>query len=44
MTDEEIQEFLDMFKTIPDPEHYPRCFAWYVRLYLHNKERQNNER
>ena len=33
-----------MFKTIPDPEHYPRCFAWYVRVYLHHKEGQNNER
>ena len=46
MTDEEIDkevnEFLEMFSHIdlPNPEQYPRCFAWYVKLYKYYKEQE----
>ena len=41
-TDEEIKEFLEMFSDydIPNPEHYPRCFAYYVKLYKFYKSRE----
>ena len=40
--DEEIKEFLEMFKNydIPNPEHYPKCFAYYVKLYKFYKSRE----
>ena len=28
--DKEFQEFLDMFPNLPDPEHFPKCFAMCV--------------
>jgi|TARA_R100001510_G_C7442842_1_gene71276 hypothetical protein len=46
MTDEEIEkeieEFLEMFShvNLPDPEQYPRCFAWYVKLFRYYKSRR----
>ena len=42
MTDEQIKEFLEMFKhyDLPNPEHYPRCFAYYVKLYKFYKSRE----
>ena len=46
MTEEEIErevkEFLEMFSHIdlPNPEHYPRCFAYYVKLFRYYKSRQ----
>ena len=27
MTEEEIQEFIDMFETVKNPENYPKCFC-----------------
>ncbi len=40
MTDEEIREFIEMFPNLPNPEHYPRCFEWYVRLFWHYKNKR----
>ena len=42
MTDEQVEEFLKMFEHIdlPNPEQYPRCFAWYVKLYKYYKEQE----
>ena len=42
MTNEQIKEFLEMFKhyDLPNPEHYPRCFAYYVKLYKFYKSRE----
>lgn len=38
MTNEQIQEFLDMFgDRLPDPKHHPRQFQFYVLLYKHIK-------
>lgn len=42
MTDEEIarvyEEMKNMFgDNLPDPEHYPRIFAYYIKLYYHSK-------
>ena len=40
MTDEEIKEFIEMFPNLPDPEQYPMCFKWYVKLYKYYKEQE----
>ena len=40
MTDEEIQEFIEMFPDLPNPEHYPRCLEWYVKLYWYYKNKK----
>ena len=40
--DKEFQELLDMFPNLPDPEHFPKCFAFYVKLYKYYKSRKNN--
>ena len=36
------EEFLEMFShvNLPDPEQYPRCFAWYVKLFRYYKSRR----
>ena len=39
MTEEEIQEFLNMFETVKNPENYPKCFAFYVKLYKYYKSK-----
>ena len=34
MTDEElVQDFYRMFPNAPNPEHYPKSFNYYVRMY-----------
>jgi len=38
--DKEAQEFVDMFPYIPSPEQYPKCFAFYVKLYKHYKSKK----
>ena len=38
--DKEFQEFLDMFSNIPNPESYPKCFAFYIKLYRHYKSKK----
>jgi hypothetical protein len=43
MTDEEIEKILEEMKKmfgdeLPNFEHYPRSFAYYVKLYLHCKK------
>ena len=45
MTDEEIREFIKMFSdyNLPSPKHYPRVFAYYVRLYKFYKSRENED-
>ena len=40
MTDEEIQEFIEMFPNLPDPEQYPMCFEWYVKLFWYYKNKK----
>ena len=40
MTDEEIQEFIEMFPNLPNPEHYPMCFEWYVKLFWYYKNKK----
>ena len=29
-----------MFPDLPNPEHYPRCFEWYVKLYWYYKNKK----
>ena len=41
--DKEFQEFMDMFDKIPNPETYPKCFEFHMKLYKYYKWR-NNER
>ena len=48
MTDEEIlkayKEMVTEFgDKLPNPDHYPRIFAYYVKLYKYYKERNPNE-
>lgn len=46
MTDEELlrvykiyEEMQEMFgDKLPNPEHYPRVFEYYVKLYYHSKK------
>jgi len=42
-TDQEIQkmyeEMQEMFNDLPNPDHEPRRFAYYVKLYLYYKGR-----
>tara|TARA_Y100001938_G_C7878783_1_gene323958 strand:- start:332 stop:466 length:135 start_codon:yes stop_codon:yes gene_type:complete len=38
--DKEVTEFLEMFPNVPDPEQYPRCFAWYVKLFRYYKSKR----
>lgn len=34
MTEQEFEEFMEMFgNKIPNPEHYPQAFMYYVRMY-----------
>lgn len=43
MTDQEIEqayeEMKGMFEHLPNPEHEPRRFAYYVKLYFYYKGR-----
>ena len=39
--DKEFQEFMDMFDKIPNPETYPKCFEFYMKLYKYYKWRTN---
>ena len=42
MNEDAIKEFLEMYGDIlPDPEHCPREFEYYVRLYKFIKELQD---
>ena len=38
MTEEEIQEFINMFETVKNPENYPKCFEFYIKLYKKKKK------
>lgn len=36
--EEQIEEFLEMYgDRLPNPEHQPKIFEYYVRLYKHIK-------
>lgn len=39
-TDKEINQFLQYWKdlgvVLPDPDNYPICFSWYVKMWKHN--------
>jgi hypothetical protein len=42
MTDEQVQEIIKKLielygDLLPNPEHYPRTFDYYLRLYEHEK-------
>ena len=37
----EFEEFIDMFDKIPNPETYPKCFEFYMKLYKYYKWRKN---
>lgn len=38
--DELVKEFGDK---LPNPDHYPKVFAYYVKLYKYYKERKYDE-
>lgn len=43
MTEEDVrkiyQGMVEMFgDKLPNPEHYPRTFEYYLKLYLHSKQ------
>ena len=43
--DEEIQKFIDYWNNkgvrLPDPEMYPKCFQYYIKLYKYYQSRAN---
>ena len=42
--DKEIEEFIDEYgDVLPDPEHYPRVVAYYIKLYKWHREQQKNK-
>lgn len=45
MSDEELEttinEMLEMFGELPNPEQEPKRFAYYVKIYKFYKERDN---
>jgi hypothetical protein len=42
---EEINDFLSKFgDRLPDPDHYPRTFAYFVRLYRLQKSVEQAEK
>ena len=43
MIEKEIEEFLEYFKDseLPNPEHEPIRFAYYVRMFRYWKSKQN---
>lgn len=44
MTDEQIQDFLEWAgDELPDPEHSPRTFAYYVKLYKYILQKEKDE-
>lgn len=44
MDDKEIQEFLEMYgNKLPNPEHCPKEFAYYVKLYKHIKSQEGSK-
>lgn len=42
-TDEVIEEFYKMYPDAPNPDHYPKCFLYYVNMYSFHKKRLTNE-
>lgn len=36
----EIEEFCEMFPNAPNPEHEPKRFAWYVKLFRYFKSKR----
>jgi hypothetical protein len=48
MSDEDIikiyNDMVDLFgaEAIPNPEHYPRSFQYYLKLYQHMKTRNDD--
>jgi len=43
MTDQEIEKILEEMKEmfgdkLPNPDHYPKIFEYFVKLYLHSKK------
>lgn len=47
MTDREVEEFYDKLvkeygDKLPNPEHYPRVFRYYVELYRHVERSSNS--
>jgi len=47
MTDEQVLKIYEELKEqfgdkLPDPEHYPRTFEYFIRLYKHCKRNESN--
>jgi hypothetical protein len=47
MTDEQAQELLNKLieefgDLLPNPEHYPQTFDYYLKIYEHNNPRTNH--
>ena len=47
MTDQQVRDFYnDLVQyfgdSLPDPDHYPKTFQYYVRLYKHVKKLNNS--
>ena len=43
MSDEELEKFAEHFGgKLPDPQHYPHQFAYYVRLWNYLKTKEVN--
>lgn len=40
MTDDEINELIEFWgNRLPNPEHYPKTFMWYVKLWRYYRDR-----
>ena len=43
-TIKKVRKFIEYYKDrnvkIPNPEHYPRTFKWYVKMYEYEKARK----
>lgn len=40
--EETIEDFYVMFPDVSNPEHYPKSFEYYVKLYKYYKSQENN--
>ena len=42
--DKEVEEFIEKYgDVLPNPEHYPKVVAYYIKLYKWSKEQQKNK-
>jgi len=43
MLDKLVKEFYNMYPDAPNPEHYPKSFEFYVKMFKFNKGKKSME-